>query len=249
MATEQSEAERVQFESYEYQGTGIDDKVNALIEAGRLPFDAFFRLESIGRGLPDLLDEDEFPCSLKWNILQDMIVHAGNPTAMRADTQRLLWGEPPNAVVDPCSNNAFYTSLEPMYYELADLASAIERRRQDEGETATDVPQYWRESLKEFEWSRCLALARPLWRVMVNRIHPEWLRNPGDYYHATISFDQIYGASERTMRRRLVGWTVLSDTVVFDIYKEALEVGVKGIAKSGKRSLRYLLADEHPELY
>ncbi len=251
MTNAETQGDRVLFYSHNYSNTRAGNQVEALISEDVLPFDALFRLSSVGHRVVDQECSRQYPKTLEWNLLQDMITHANEPDSMRGDTRELLLGELPKAIIDPDSyrNREFYAQLDPMYYRLADLANAIKRRRADEGETLTEAPASSNRSIERLERGRCLGLARPLWRVMVQRVRPEWLENPEDYYHPTLSFfNEVPQASERTMRSRVIARTVLSDTVVVDTYYEAVETGVVNIGPSGKESLRYLLVDEHPEL-
>lgn len=245
------ETEDLSFVSRDYENTAAGNQLEELIDQGKLPFDTLFRLTSIGRGIEDPEDTDVFPNALRWKLLTDMIDNAENPEVMRSDTRELLWGDVPDAVIDVSNytNKKFYAQLNPMFYRLADMAIAVQQRRETEGQTVSEVPPSVQMGTEDYEWRLCVGLARPIWRLIVQRTHPEWIQNPGDYYSPTISFNEVYHAGDKTMRKRLIGDTVLSDTIVFETYQEATETGVVGIGPAGKESLRFLLMDEHPELH
>ena len=240
------------FYLYDLDWHRLGDKVQGLVEDGTLPFDSLFRLAAVGHCERDpTVVDGEFSNRLIWNILNDIAVHDGDKDALRPDTCELLWGERPDAIVDwyTGSNHPAYPQLDPMYYDMADLARIIYARRKEEGKTITEVPRGSWYDPEEQESHRCFGLARPIWRVIVRRIHPEWMDNPADYYAPTIRFNQVYYASEAAQRRRIVGHAVISDTVVFSLYKEATESGIKGVGPVGREDLRTMLAEEHPELY
>lgn len=244
------EREKPWFIPYHFEGLEVIQNIEGLMEAGRLPFDALFRLASIGHCQPDLLSDSDRPQRLSWVLMHDMVAHADTPETMRPDTQKLLWGDRPDAIIDWAQNANWraYAQLDPMYYRMANLARVIKQRRAEQGKTVTEIPAGWHTTPKELEKERCFGLARPIWRVIIQRTHPEWLDRPRDYYAPTWSFNNVYEAGERTMRRRITDFSVLSDSVVLKMYTEAKETGVRGIGPVGRQSLRTLLSDEHPEL-
>ncbi|CAN5154398.1 hypothetical protein BH09PAT3_BH09PAT3_6670 [soil metagenome] len=227
-----------------------DEVIEAAIATDQLPFDTWLRLRAVGDYVPDWQGEERL---LSHGIAKDIAEHVSAPEDMRPDTKRLLWGDRPDGVIDweQSTNRQAYTTLDVMYYRMANLARVIKQQRKLDGATVTEVPDKWYVTPDEFENTRCFGLARPLWRIIVQRTHPEWLERPAQYCSST-TFTMWSGArelSEGTMKRRIIGAAVFSDEVVYDIYEEATRTGVKGIAAKGRESLRNLLADEHPELY
>ncbi len=185
--------------------------------------------------------------------MEDMARNIDRPNRMRPVTREILWGELPDAIVDINSrvNYPSYPKFEPMYYRMADLASAIHRRRTATGQSLPDMP-YERSLYTPYqdEQSRCRGIARPLWRLLVQRSHPEWLENPKEYYPSSYigTFCVVYAISESRQRRGIVSHAVLSDELVMSTYQEATSTGVRGIGPLGREDLRLLLSDEHPEL-
>lgn len=227
-----------------------EDAIEAGIIAGHLPQDTYFRLRAIGQCQTDWKDGRN---RLAFNIAEDIAKNTQHPDQMRSDTQTLLWGERPDAVIDweQTLHKDAYSTLDVMYYRMANLARVIKRQRQEENRTIKEVPDDWYISPERFEQKRCFGLARPIWRVIVQRIHPEWLAQPDSYCQRTVY--GIWGSrnelSDQTMRRYIVGAAVISDEVVLNIYDESKRIGVKGIGPKGREALRELLSDEHPELY
>lgn len=224
----------------------MGDAIGELIDEEKLPFDTFFRLASFGTRQVTTSDDKK---TMQWMAMQDMLANHDRPEEMGQITQELLFDERPDAVMDWIGgreNRSFYRQLDPMFYRIGDLASVVRQRRANQGKTIADKPyDSWN---KEAEWGTCVGLARPVWRTLVQRLRPEWLKNPTDYCPPTFFMTQVYYPGERTARRRVIGSTILSDTVVLDLYKEATETGVKGIGLVGRQDLRTLLSDEHPEL-
>lgn len=250
MSNPESEQIGLPFLLDEYEHFGVAGHVNQLIEAGQLPPDTFFRLASTGYKV----DHDRNPNRhLSYALMCDMVDHAEKPDTMRTDTQELLWGDLPDAIVDVNSriNYRSYPMLDPMYYRMMDLVSAVHQRRVAAGQALADEPFNRRLHVRlQDERSRCLGIARPLWRLMVNRFHPEWLETPKEHFPSTCIGDisTVYFLGERTMRHGIVSHAVLSDPLVMQVYEEATSTGVKGIGKVGKEDLRLLLSEEHPEL-
>lgn len=241
------------FDLYDYDQyhSGIEGKVNELIEAGRLPFDTFFRLASVGYKAEDT--DEGYSIYLNYILMHDMVEHADAPDLMRPETQEVLYDELPDAIVDVNSSTNYrsYAKLEPMYYRRIDLARAIQRRRLDTGQALPEAPYDRRlHVVHQDEWSRCRRIAWPIWRLMVQRFHPEWLETPEDYYPSAYigMFAVVYSISEPRMKRGIVSHAVFSDPLVLSIYEEAVATGVRGIGPLGKEDLRLLLLDEHPEL-
>jgi hypothetical protein len=239
--------EPLPFSSYWYDGLELYDSFQSLIEEGTLPFDAAFRFAAIG---DNQRDPENPRRRLSWNLLQDMVAHAGVPDTMRPETQILLYGERPKLIVDDniSGNRPAYRLLDPMYYHLGNLGHVIREDRADRGKTITEVPRHWTDTPQEHEWNACVGLARPIWRVLISRTRPDIITHPKEFVRPTITMDQVYYASERSARRRAIGQAVISDSVVLKIYQEAVTTGVKGIGPAGRRHLRTLLSDEHPEL-
>lgn len=220
--------------------------VAAHVTAGLLPPDTLFRFASIGYAE---LDPRQRTSRLGWALLQDAIEHAEDWNRMRPHTRTLLEGPLPDAVISIWPNYETYPLLDTMYYGLRDAARAIRDYRADTGQTITEIPPFSPyDDVAEAEARRCFALARPLWRTIIERIHPEWLDQPRLYWPPTVSFNQVYYPSNRTAARRIVGAAVISDSVVLDIYNEAKKNGVKRIGPAGQETLRRLLLEEHLEL-
>jgi hypothetical protein len=173
-----------------------------------------------------------------------------HPEAMRKDTLRLLLGPRPDVIVDWNSryNADQYPKLDTMYYRMDNLATAIRNKRADQGQTVTQLPPGAYISLQDFEFRRCLGLARPTWRAIVNRFRPDIMHNAREYYEPIVTFNEVYYPGERTMQRRVVGHTVLSDGLMLQAYEEAKSTGIKGVGAGSRESLRLMLTDEHPEL-
>lgn len=241
---------KLDFDLPTYHGSALIHSVESHIDAGRVPYDTLFRLASIGANQIDATGGREL--RLIWVVLNDINEHADNPTSMRAETHALLFGEPPDAVIDQVQtqvNRESYKQLDQMYYRLADFATVIKERRALRGKTVTEVPRRWDFTPDELETNWCYRLARPIWRTIIQKRHPEWLDRPEDYYTPTISFNEVYYAGEKLMRRRLVGAAVLGDALVSSFYSEAREIGIRGVGPEGKETLRQLLEEEHPELH
>lgn len=217
--------------------------ISSLMRQGKLPFDSLFRLSAIGCRQVDPENPQHL---LQWRVLHDMADNGGDPSKLNPVTQDILFGPQPDAVIDcwQSSNSKAYTLLDPMYYRLANLTRSVRELRLERGTYLDRLPSH----MDSPESQRCRALSRSLWRVIVKKIHPEWLENPADYCPPTIYFGSVYYPTERTMQRRNVGRAVISDPTILGVYTEAVETGVKGIGPSGKESLRKLLIDEHPEL-
>jgi hypothetical protein len=251
MSTAEETQVGLPFYLYNYDHWGAAGEVHELIEAGCLPPDTFFRLAYVGQQTDPTYERGSK--SLNYTLMLDMVQNVNRRRSMRPETRQLLEGDLPNAVVDVNSNYNYpsYAMLEPMYYRMADLASAIQRRRETCGQTIPEAPFDRRLHTVQDERARCLGIARPLWRLIVKRFHPEWLENPSQYYPARYigPFAVVYSIGENRMRRGIVSHAVISDPLVMSIYQEATETGVKGIGRVGKEDLRLLLSDEHPELH
>lgn len=226
-----------------------DEVIDKAVRTDKLPFDTWFRLRTVGAYQPDWMQSD---ASLSRNIGEDIAKNIDDPSEMRPDSHRLLWGEIPDAVVDVdhYTNRFAYPKLETMYYRLPNLARIIKRQRSEAGQTIAEVPERWYVTPEEYENSRCFGLARPIWRTIIQRIHPEWLKNP-EYYWSRTQYTihgSYYELGDHSLRRRVIDAAVISDEVVYDIYDESVRTGVKGIGPKGRESLRDLLAEEHPEL-
>lgn len=231
--------------------TDEHEQVEALIEAGELPFETFFRLKAIPSGMSDPFSQEDYPHRLVYAILKDLAAYDGDPEAMRPDTQKLIWGEMPKGIVDwdQTYNYKAYAQLDPMYYRMANMARIIKERRAEQGKTVREVPRGWWLTPEEQEERYCFGLTRPIWRRLVERAIPDCIENPRPYYRQTWAFTQAYEAGARTMQRRNVAHAVICDSVVLEFYNEALATGVKGVGPAGRQTLRTLLADEHPELH
>lgn len=233
-----------------YRDWGEVRTVNELIEDGKLPFDTFFRLASVGY-MADHATGDS-STYLNYNLMLDMVRHIDAPDSMRAETQEILYGELPNAIVDVNSRSNYpaYTRLDPLYYRMRDLVRAVKQRRLETGQTLPDDSFDGRLHVRDQdEWSRCKGIARPLWKLMVKRFHPKWLETPSDYFRSYhISFNTVYYIGKAAMRYGVVSHAVFSDPLVLSIYNEAITTGVRGIGPKGKEDLRLLLSEEHPEL-
>lgn len=218
-------------------------EVHARIRQGTLPFDCLFRLSAIGCRQ---VDPDNTRKLLRWNILLDMVNNADNEDRLNPVTQAIIFGQRPDAIIDnwQSGNRPAYTMLDPMYYCMGNLTRSIRELRVERGTSLDSLPSH----MDSPESQRCRSLSRALWRVIVKKIHPEWLTNPRDYCPPTISFNNIYYPGDRLMLRRNVARAVISDPTLLGIYTEVLEIGVKGIGPSGQESLSRLLSDEHPEL-
>jgi|GEM_PF-3029187 len=228
-----------------------EEAIDAHIAAGSLPWDTYFRVRVVGTQEVDPLDPAERR-RLLFSIAEDLAKHGATPELLRPDTHKLIYGDLPNAVLDfeqSHSSRKAYAKLEPMFYRLADLIRTIKQQRAFNGQTITECMPDSYLTPEELERSRCRSLARPLWKIIVERTHPEWLRRNDVYCQSGFfSFDRSYEWSESTRRRKIIGAAVISDEVVYDIYDESVRTGVKGIGPKGRGSLRELLCDEHPEL-
>ncbi len=218
------------------------------VSAGRLPFDIMFRLAGIGFNQRDPEDDR---CRLQWSLLKDLIEHANEWSMLRADSRAILEGPRPDMIVDICRQPGKpYSQLDPMYYRIGDLALGVREFRAERGKTVTELPPHsYHFSVQDYENRLCVGLARPLWRTIIQRTRPQWLKEPEKYYpDCTYSWMTRYELSPNTVRRRMIGATVISDAVIHDIYQEAVRTGVRNIGPHGQESLRRLLEDEHLEL-
>ena len=254
MGSPLAEAETLPFEHSELFFHRLHDEAQQLMARGVLPFDALFRLASIGvcEVDPDAIDAPwQKSKNLLRNLFTDMVENADSSDSMRANTQSLLFGERPPVIIDPytSSNYGAYSKLEPMYYRMADLAHAIQEKREQQGKTVTESLDDSYFDPARLEWRTCVGLARPTWRAIAKRMMPQIFERPNDFYAPQISFNQVYSVSKRTAIRRLVASAVVCDTNVFRIYQEARETGVKGLGTGARESLRIMLAEVHPELY
>lgn len=214
--------------------TGPDGALEKLIGEGKLPPTILFKLASFGCTESDPVTGKR----LVHVTIKDLVTNAESPELMTAKTRELLFGPMPDAIIDweMGSNIDVYRSFDDMYYRVYDLQTVIVEQATAAGNTS--------EGLRE----RSRAAAKGIWRAIVTRHHPEWLKDPGPYYVPTVFHLNVYEAKPPTMRRRIIGQAVLSDPLVYATYVEATKVGVKGIGTKGKASLRALLSEEHPEL-
>jgi len=252
MSSLEPESQTPQFELYDYYCPKLSPikDINGLVEEGRLPTDTLFRLASVGQRV----DSATRSTYLNFTMMAEILKYINSPDQMREETQKILFGDLPDAVVDINSahNYPFYEELDMTYYRMEDLVRTVHNRRSAWGQALPD--ERYNGSLRirvpQDEWSRCQAIARPIWRLIAQRSHPEWLENPSDYFFSRYigNFCCIYEIGESTQRRGIVSHAVFSDPLVFSIYEEAISSGVKGIGKVGKEDLRLLLLDEHPEL-
>lgn len=250
-----------QIEEHEYPSFTLQDyypdsrpvkELDGLIESGKLPFDTLFRLASIGR----VVDDATRSTYLNFTMMLEMIECDGKLDLMRESTRRLLTDELPDAIVDINSghNHPFYSLLDPVYYRMMDLARTIHFRRVAQGKNIPDESYKIGTGLKvpQDEWSRCRALASPIWKLMVNRFHPEWLENPDIYYPNGYiggwGSSTYYEYGIKKEQRGIVSHAVFSDPLVRSFYEEICQIGVDGIGPVGREDLRLLLKDEHPEL-
>ncbi|HRV75890.1 MAG TPA: hypothetical protein P5247_00725, partial [Candidatus Saccharimonadales bacterium] len=146
----------------------------------------------------------------------------------------------------------FYPYLEPMYYRMMDLVRVIHSRRALSGDSLPDIPYPGTTKVRvpNEEWARCKAIARPIWRLIVERTHPEWFEDLDTFFvHGYIGgWGSYYEYKERTKRRGIVSHAILSDPLVMSFYQEAVATGINGIGPMGREDLRLLLIEENPEL-
>jgi len=236
-----------QFEFHDYTNDDLLE-LHEHIRAGNIPFDTLFRLGAVGCRE---IDPQNTRRLLQWQILQDIKNNGGDKEALRDDTQELIYGDLPDLVIDPWRriNRDGYSQLEVQFYTIGDMARAVHEDRQDRGVSIINplIKKYYDES--EAEWKTSIGDARKIWRVLVKRIKPEIIEYPERYCPPTLSFEQVYELSERTMIRRNIANAVISDPAVLRIYEESTRIGVNGIARLGQEALRRLLVEEHPELH
>lgn len=156
------------FEPHRMEGSRLLEEAQGLIEEGKLPIDALFKVASLGCNQIDPLIPDR-RFLLSFSLVSDMVANYADPEGMRPDTRTLLDRPRAQALVDPNSNwnRLAYRELDPMYYRLADLATEIKLRREEQGKTMTKVPRRWWQSVERYEWTQCVGLARPVWRIIV----------------------------------------------------------------------------------
>lgn len=224
---------------------GVVGDVNQLIDEGQLPSDTMFRLMAVGR------EATSSGRLLNYILMQDMVKHVDSPDKMKDRTQEVLYGKLPDAVVDINMriNYKEYPKLDVLYYSIFDLARSIRHRREATGQAIPQQPYDRRLHTQQDERNRCLGLAKPLWRTIVNRFHPEWIANPHSQYPSGfVSFMTYYEIGEKLMQRGIVFNAVISDALVKSIYDESVETGVKGIGPVGREDLRLMLLEQHPDL-
>ncbi len=207
--------------------------LESLISQGKLPPDILFRLLTVGEYQPDPISPDgrKFPLSVA--LFRDAINNADDPDNARPETQRIIWGELPDVVVDLNRNRIdFGMELFPeLYWGKKQLANVIQTRRLSEGKTITeDFTRFWYNSAEERERRYCSGLAQPVWRQLVARLHPDILTHPEWFYHSsTISFTTVYNLTLQTRRRRAITHSLISDVALRSLYEEIETTGMKGI--------------------
>jgi hypothetical protein len=227
--------------------------VQELVEEGVLPEDTFIRLDSIGDNVPD---PDTPEVSLRRSILYQLVSCAEAPEHLNPFTRNLIFGEPPRAMLVwdiGKDTSRLHTSYQRPFVVKPDLVQVIKERREEEGKTVTEVPddRRWRHP-DLVEEAQCQRIAHGLWRVMAQRIMPEWLKPESlhEFYRPHKKGNTIdVGLDPHIMNRRIVGAVALNISHIYDIYIESTREGVIGIADVGRRDLRTLLADEYPELH
>lgn len=212
-----------------------------LVGLDLLPEDIIFRMAPFGRGPSSTPGYETFP---KIHVVSDdLIKNAQTPEKFLPETRAILEGPLPPAALDWYQRDykALYERLGERYYGRGHLRDIIADRRESGREFRNEVER-WRDR------SISSALATATWRSLVKRLHPEWLEKPNHYYTPSYSLGQIYEATERTMRGRIVKATVIADYAMYDLYQEITETGMRGIGKVGAEDIRRLLAEEHPEV-
>lgn len=226
--------------------------VEDLVERGVLPGDTFLRLDSIGDRTPD---PDDPEVSLRSTILFQLSSCADAPEHLPPQTRNLIFGEAPRALLVwdvGRSTKRLHTKYERPFLVKPDLTQVIKERREQEGKTVTEVPRDRRWLPPEIvEESQCSRIAHGLWRVIAQRIMPEWLKPEAveQYYRPHKHGTTIdLGLDPQAMNRRIVSAVALDVQHIRSIYEESLNEGVIGIGKVGRQDLRTLLADEYPDL-
>jgi hypothetical protein len=234
------------FDFYPENISGIHEQVRS----GNVPFDSLFRIAAIGCEEIDPQDEQRY---LQWSMVKDIIASDGEKTMLREDTGNILYGEMSDIVVDSFMrhNRQGYSELETMYYTLGDMAQAVKHSREERGVAVynpmLDSPHF---SEQERIWKTCVGDARKLWRTLVRRLGPDIINHPERYCDpCTYNGDSVHRLGQKSMVRRNISNSAISDTAVLRVYEESVDTGVKGIARVGQDILRILLAEEHPELY
>lgn len=230
-------------------------RVEASIASGILPPDTFLRLDTLGDGTVD--PDDVNNRSLRWGVLLELADVCQMPENLTPRTRQIIFGDSPRAFIAWYwylgDIDKLHTRYDESYLLKPDLTQVIRERRAEEGKTIEAVPddrRYIDPAI--MEESQCRRISHSLWRVLVQRIMPEWVEpaNILDFYRPVkkglkIELDrELY-----EMVRALVGSVALRVDYIRDVYDEAVEVGVKGIGPVGLKDLRTLLAEEYPELY
>lgn len=224
--------------------------LETLVAEGKLPPDILFRLLSIGEYRPDLTDDSEKQSRLYLALLQDAVNHADDSAKARPETQAIVWGELPDIVVDIGRNGPeLYAQLPTLYWSKKQLTDVIQARRLSEGKTITEPSQGFWYTAEERERRHCSGLAQPMWRVLVERLHPDIIKHPEWFYHAaTLSFNNVYDLSSPTRRRRAIILSRISDIALRRLYEEIETTGMKGIGPIGQRDLGAMLAPVHQDI-
>lgn len=228
--------------------------VQAQVDSGALPADTFLRLDTVGDGsLTQTVAEQN---SRRWQILLELDTAAGDNMRLSLATRNLIYGEPPRALLswNPRADaDMLHTAYDVPYLVKPDLVEVIKARRADEGKTILVVPKdrRWRPP-EDQEQAQCQRIAHAVWRVLANRIMPEWLEPSAlaDFYRPIKRGSVLdVGSGEAEMRRSIVGAVALKTTHIKSVYDESMATGVQGIGPVGRQDLRKLLAEEYPELH
>lgn len=236
------------------------NKVQEHIARGDLPSDTMLRLDSLGDNtpLPDT-KQTVVARSFRWSLLIQLAESGGDTTKMSPLARNVIFGDRPKVIL--CWNpeadaHQLHTEYDPPFFIRQDLAEVIRERRIREGKTVTEVPddRRWRPP-EHIEFMQCYRISHGIWRVLANRIAPEYLR-PDDlrnYYRPRkystrdgLGLDE--GVDDLIVRREIIKALAFNVEHIRNIYDESCKDGVRGIGPVGRDDLRTLLAEEYPEL-
>lgn len=239
------------------------DQVQQHIADGLLPDDTMLRLDSLGDNTP-LPDDRQTAVarSFRWSLIIQLAEFGDDLSRLSPLARNVVFGERPKVMLcwNPEADADRLHAYDPPFFIREDMAEIIRERRVLQGKTITEVPEdrRWRPP-EHIELMQCYRLSHGIWRVLANRIVPEFLRAEDlrNYYRPRktnvrigneygINFSE--GADDLIVRREIISSIAFNVEHIRAIYDEACTDGVRGIGPVGRSDLRTLLAEEYPEL-
>ncbi len=240
-------------------GVGLRDRVAELCASGLLPLGTDLILSTV----------DEFRgfsgYGARIAAYRELTSQVDGGTSISSDIQKILDSGFPDVIFNfpdysmEFLNKIVERSCDEVYYGKSDMVEVVRGRRELQGKTVLE-PFFDSFGATNFtEESICSGIAQKFWGSLLRRARPEWL-DPAkvyDFVDPEYSFTHkgkvlhidLGSANSKKPVGEMIARAVFSDSILCDVFNEAVETGVRGIGSVGLCDLRFLLSEEHPELH